>query len=635
MSSVPPPSDTSVTVDASASGVTGPTPGGPERWVGALHLQDQEDDVLACLVSAALWSVQGANDATLVLWRDPVSGERIGRVGAARAEHPALACARAEASWSERADAAWPAWCGRLRSFRLPLTLTGDPAVQACLDAAARSSDDEPVRLSASWPSRLGVERVHAWPLRAAGSVVGVLAVAGERPAAAVLEELAVHGGLALERIAARRECRSRRSQFATLRESARGLLHGQGLGSALSRLVQTACATLEGSGAALWLVDRGGAEVVVARVYEKDGVEDEGVVEAALASLASDVTWRQRALVLDTVEARRRLPPGAGRFAPLVAAPVAGLERPRGALFVYGREAGRELDTSEREARELLEVYGLLVGLVIECAAEWERAREAERRVQDLKRERQRLRTAADLGETSVRLAQEMATPIASLLGFARRTRRALADGDPHREYLEIVVREGERLERLVEEHLAFASLARSQFAIVNLNRVLQEVLERVAGDVERRQVRLLKRLSPELPHLLLDSEKIESAVENIIRGSLESVPAGGRLLIQTRVSSDQVLLEVCHDGPPLGGAMDELFAPFATGGRPGAGLGLALAQRVLRDHGGEIGVHSRGDWGHVVTLALPVVDNADRRRPGDRRLPSRRDRRGAWTKR
>jgi signal transduction histidine kinase len=576
-------------------------------------------------------------EASVVLWRDSATGELVGRAGADRRESELPPDGERVTDFASIVDRSWPAWAGRVRSFRLPLSQTSDPAVRACLDGEPRRSGEAGFETSPAWPTRLGVERFTAWPLLRGPTVVGAVVLAGDSPSAdeaRALEEIVLHAGLALESLAARSECRARRAQFATLRDAARGLLQGQGLGSALSRLVQTACTTLEGSGAALWLAERGGAELAVARVYEKDGVEDESVVESTLASLASDVTWRQRALTLDAGEMERRLPAAGARFRPLVAAPVAGLERPRGALFVYGGEVGRDTGEGEPGARELLEVYGLLVGLIVECAAEWERARDAERRLEDLQRERQRLRTAADLGETSVRLAREMAAPLASALGFARRTRRALAEDDPHREYLEIVVREAERLERLVEEHLKFAALARTQLGVVNLNRVVEEVLERSSADLERRRIRLLQRLAADLPPLVLDAEKIESAIESIVQGSLESVPAGGRLLVQTRAGADRVVLEVCHDGLPLGGAIDELFAPFATGQRPGAGLGLALAQRVLRDHGGEIGVHSRGDWGHVVSLALPITENSDRRRYGDRRENSGRDRRGAWSK-
>lgn len=608
-----------------------------ERWTGALHRQETEDEVLACL-SVAVLACASEAAATLVLWRAQAPGELTGRAGADRDESEPPAGPEPGTHYTALADRLWPAWRGRVRSFRLPLTATADPAVRSCFDAVRTANTDEAATLNAAWETRLGVTAFSCWPLHCGPALVGVLAVSVNAKSvseatAGEIDELVLHAGLALERLAARQECRARRAQFSTLRETARGLLQGQSLGGALSRLVQTACTSLDGSGAALWLVDGEGAELTVARVYEKDGVEDESVVEAALAPLASDVTWRQRALVLDAEEMRRRHPAAAARMSPLVAAPVAGLERPRGALFVYGQGGGGGATASERETRELLEVYGLLVGLVVECAAEWERARGAEQRLEDLQRERQRLRTAADLGETSVKLAREMAAPLASALGFARRTRRALGDDDPSREYLEIVVRETERLERLVEEHLRFAALARTQLGPVDLNRIVQEVLERADGDLERRRVRLLKRLTPDLPELVLDAEKIQSAIENILLGSLEGVSAGGRLLVQTRAGADRVVLEVCHDGLPLGGAMEELFAPFATGGRPGAGLGLALAQRVLRDHGGEISVHSRGDWGHVVTLALPIAENADRRRAVDRRQPSRRDRRGAWS--
>jgi hypothetical protein len=88
--------------------------------------------------------------------------------------------------------------------------------------------------------------------------------------------------------------------------------------------------------------------------------------------------------------------------------------------------------------------------------------------------------------------------------------------------------------------------------------------------------------------------------------------------------VSGDHVALEVATDGEPIPGEMIErLFVPFATSKRAGSGLGLPVALKLVREHGGQIRVRSEGEWGAIFTVVLPIPGNEDRRAgAGDRRL-------------
>jgi len=273
------------------------------------------------------------------------------------------------------------------------------------------------------------------------------------------------------------------------------------------------------------------------------------------------------------------------------------------------------------------------LTGILSEVAELDHRAAEAERHLTDARHERARLQAMADLGQTSMRLARETAGSLASVTGFARRVQRRLEAEDPNREYLEIVVREGERIEKLVREHLQFASLQRPRLGMSSLNHLLQAALDKVTPTIEKRRVRLLKKLDSNLPGFLLDEDKIEQAFINVVNSALEGVSNGGRLLVQSRCTREHAVVEVCHDGPPLSNdVLEQLFVPFGTGGRPGVGLGLALAMQIIRDHGGEIAVKARGDWGHITALSFPILDNADRRARIDRRHGRGRDRRNRF---
>jgi len=114
-----------------------------------------------------------------------------------------------------------------------------------------------------------------------------------------------------------------------------------------------------------------------------------------------------------------------------------------------------------------------------------------------------------------------------------------------------------------------------------------------------------------------------------SVLSYALHSVPSGGRVRVETRAAQGAVQAEIAHDGPKVAGeVLDRLFVPFSTSRRYGAGVGLAMAYQIVREHGGEIRARSEGDWSSIVTIYLPTRENDDRRRKPDRR-DSRADRR------
>jgi signal transduction histidine kinase len=244
------------------------------------------------------------------------------------------------------------------------------------------------------------------------------------------------------------------------------------------------------------------------------------------------------------------------------------------------------------------------------------------ERRRADLaSRLREQDRLAA-LGEMAGRVAEDARQPLASVAAFAARALRDLAEDDPRREYLEAVRREAERIESVLGEQLAYAQLEPPRLKMESLNAVVQEALRGSSELLTRRRVRLVKKLAPDLPTLLLDAARIRRVVANIVACALEAVPTGGRMRLETRRAGANVVLDVVHDRTrQAGDALEQLFAPFGAASASGSALGLSVAQQIVREHGGEIRVRSEDEWSSVFSVTLPVLDNQDRRRARDRR--------------
>ena len=303
------------------------------------------------------------------------------------------------------------------------------------------------------------------------------------------------------------------------------------------------------------------------------------------------------------------------------------------GALLVFNKSGGTQetpacFDAEDAQAAELLASIASLANL------RWGNAdllRVKERRLQEVEAQLRHAEKLAVVGERGVQVAQDIRNPVSAITGFAKRVLRALPAQDENREYLEIILRETERLERILTEQVALAQLTRPRLKLENLNSLVQEVLQAQAEDLVRRRVRLLKRLAPDIPALLIDSEKMRQVLGNIMSYALLSVPSGGRLRVETRAGQGSVQAEIAHDGPKVAGeALDRIFVPFSMTRRYGAGVGLAMAYQIVREHGGEIRARSEGDWTSIVTIYLPTRENEDRRNKPDRRggRPERRRR-------
>ncbi|MCC6653238.1 MAG: GAF domain-containing protein [Candidatus Eisenbacteria bacterium] len=426
-------------------------------------------------------------------------------------------------------------------------------------------------------------------------------------------------------------DARRRLRQGAALAELARSSVSSINLAEALHLLARVAAEGAEVRGSAVYRADaRGTLKVDVA--HGAAVVRDS--FARAFVPAAQQCCDSRQPLVGERSDEAPNLPPGiAGETSVWAALPIVAYGRALGALVVHdGPDRHPAAPALERADLEYLATLADHAALLLEHARQVDDARRNEQTRQDQLSRLRELDRLAAVGEMAVRVAQESRNPIASITAFARRAHRELAEDDPRREYLEIVLRESERLDAMLGEQMEYSQLQRPRLEMQSLNAVVQEALQRFSETLVRRRVRLLKRLAPDLPQLLLDAHRIRRVVENIVAYSLESVPLGGRIKIESRRASGYVVVDVAHDGARhAGDLLDQLFVPFSAGNAGGAGVGLGVAQQIVREHGGEVRLRGEGEWGTVFSFTLPISGNEDRRKASDRRsVRGERRRRG-----
>jgi signal transduction histidine kinase len=470
--------------------------------------------------------------------------------------------------------------------------------------------------------------------LRGYGLLIGEwndAAEAGTR--AADLEALRRAANTALGAHAASEQVRRAGEHAAALAEFARAGVSSLNLAEAVHLLTRLACEGTGARGATLWRMaaaaDAEGETLELMSSHGPAGSRDR--LARTLQPLAQACVEDGRPIVVDRAADEPLLPTEvAAEISAVVALPVSAYGRVLGTLAVYDRVGGHPSDTAAFEPEDLR----FLTAMADQCALAFHHTRSEDARRQgeqarrDLLQQLGRSERLATLGEMSVRLAHEARNPLASIAAFARRVHRSLGEDDPNREYLEVVVREADRLEHAIAGQLQMNALESPRLKMESVNALLQTSLQRVGEQLVRRRVRLLKKLTPDLPPLLLDAERVSSAFQNVLAHALERVSAGGRIRVESRRVQQFVVVEIANDGRSQPGEMmDEMFVPFQLTGGPETGL--AMARQIVLQHGGEVRTRSEGEWSSVFLLTLPIRGNEDRRRPHSDRRVTRNDRR------
>lgn len=254
--------------------------------------------------------------------------------------------------------------------------------------------------------------------------------------------------------------------------------------------------------------------------------------------------------------------------------------------------------------------------------------ARVAEQeRVLRLVEEQDRLRAAleesrrmATVGQMVARVAHEVKNPLQYMGTGLELLGRRVRDEDSAS--LVEDLRTGMRtLNAIVQELLDFSRPMRLHRTRVDLGALLDDVMARCM-DLQGPPV---TRDSGEgLPEVMVDVEKIRQVLWNLVQNAREAIRDSGktgRVVLRGggRVDpgEDGVFLEVQDDGPGIDPAiLERVFEPFFTTKTHGSGLGLAVVQRIVREHGGRLEVQSRPGEGTTFRVILPV-EGGDAREP------------------
>ena len=210
--------------------------------------------------------------------------------------------------------------------------------------------------------------------------------------------------------------------------------------------------------------------------------------------------------------------------------------------------------------------------------------------------------------------VAHELGNPLNSLTIhlqlIARKLKKlkAARDAEPLAKSIAVCQEEVKRLDGIITNFLEAIRPRPPDLAETSIVDVLNEVLRFQSGDLENRGIVVEAETQADLPLILADRNQLKQVFFNVIANAVEAMGAGGKLKIKSRADDDSVYLMFGDSGVGIRPeAFAQLFQPYHTTKPGGHGLGLMIVQRIMREHGGQVGIESKEGVGTVVTLTFP----------------------------
>jgi two-component system, sporulation sensor kinase E len=215
--------------------------------------------------------------------------------------------------------------------------------------------------------------------------------------------------------------------------------------------------------------------------------------------------------------------------------------------------------------------------------------------------------------------VAHELGNPLNSLTIhlqlIERRLKKLKASNDKESAALadSIAVCQGEvrRLDGIISNFLEAIRPRPPDLSEIRLPEVLAEVLRFQQDEFGDRGITIEAETGENLPPVMADRNQIKQVFFNLLKNAVEAMEPGGKLRIRSRADDDSVYLLFGDTGAGI--KQDDLvrlFQPYHTTKVGGHGLGLMIVQRIMRDHGGHIGIESKENVGTLVTLQFPRKD-------------------------
>lgn len=214
-----------------------------------------------------------------------------------------------------------------------------------------------------------------------------------------------------------------------------------------------------------------------------------------------------------------------------------------------------------------------------------------------------------AAVGRLAASIAHEIRNPLAAMRGSIQMLRSELRNESDHTQLMEIILRESDRLNKIVTDYLNYARPRPAEMKEVDVCALIRETFKLLRNSPEISDSHTLQEdLSDEPLMVKGDAAQLKQVCWNVARNALQAMPDGGEFRVSAeRTDADRVHISFKDNGCGMTPEqVERLFEPF-TSTTGGTGLGLSIVYQIIRDHSGTINVRSRQGEGTVISVELP----------------------------
>jgi signal transduction histidine kinase len=250
----------------------------------------------------------------------------------------------------------------------------------------------------------------------------------------------------------------------------------------------------------------------------------------------------------------------------------------------------------------------GLLIGLVIAGLGGWA----LNRRLLAAREQVRQAERLAELGTLTGGLAHEIKNPLSTVqLNLQLLQEDLVADRSTSQRALSrltTIVREASRLRDILDDFLKYAGRIELQPAELDLSEMLADLIDFLAPQAQLSKVQLRQIPSDQPVRAVVDQRLIKQASLNLMLNAMQAMPSGGELIVSAKRDMGNAIITFTDTGPGISQEdQARIFQAYYSKRKGGTGLGLAMTQRIAREHGGQVVLQSEVGKGSSFSIILP----------------------------
>ncbi|TDL66588.1 two-component sensor histidine kinase [Rhodococcus qingshengii] len=213
-----------------------------------------------------------------------------------------------------------------------------------------------------------------------------------------------------------------------------------------------------------------------------------------------------------------------------------------------------------------------------------------------------------AVIGQMAAAIGHEIRNPLSTLKGFTQLQQERYPNTN---DFYPIMIQEIDRINSIVNDLMYLGKPKEVKFVTANIEEIIAYTLSITQQQAERNKVTIETTIAGPLPPIDCDSHQLKQVFINLIKNAIESMPDGGRVMINVGVlGGNKMEISIRDEGCGIDdGLIPNLGEPFYTTKTEGTGLGLMVSNQIIQDHQGEITFKSIVGNGTMVIVTIPIV--------------------------